>query len=86
MLYFWYINLIKTYYSEVSMEKKDIEKEHILTRKQLHDFMMSYNTNNEEKIDGYKLSKAIYELIDDTYNANSTENDFELNIKINMYF
>lgn len=68
------------------MEKKVIEKEHITTREGLHNLMMSYNLNEEEKIDKMKLSKAIYELIDDTYNANSTENDFESNIKINMYF
>lgn len=61
MLYFWYTNLIKTKmcYLEVSMEKKDIEKEHILPREKLHDLMMSYNSNNEEKIDEFKLSEAM---------------------------
>ena len=68
------------------MKKIDIEKNHIVTREELHDLMMSYNFNEEEKIDEEKLSKAIYELIDDTYNANSTENEFDLDIKINMYF
>ena len=55
------------------MERIEIENEHILTRQELHDLMLSYNSKNENKLNEEKLSKAIYELIDDTY-SNSGEN------------
>ena len=50
------------------MKKSDIEKEHILTRQELHNLMISYNYTRKNKIDEIKLSKAIYKLIDNNQN------------------
>ena len=60
------------------MERIEIENKHILTRQELHDLMISYNSKN--KLNEEKLSKAIYELIDGTYSYNVE------NIEITMYF
>lgn len=62
----------------------------MLTRDGLHDLMISYNSMKEKQIDEAKLSKSIYEFIDDITNDNikilENKNDLETEIYFQSHF
>ena len=67
------------------MKKIEIEKEHMLTRDGLHDLMISFNAKSKKQIDRDKLSKAIYDFIDDLTDENTKVMRSSNNIEVEMY-
>ena len=73
------------------MKKSEIKKNHMLTREELHDLMMSYNSIEEKKVDEEQLSQLIYEYVDSISNEDIEDGKSKLDLSkyslnLNIYY